>query len=548
LFAILFVSASFVLAHPMESNIEISADDNEMDYSAKIDYSDDKVTKYLEISDLTNVVSAKLKVYGKSEDCPGSKSHYIEVNHNPAQRIYFNPCDVFCTSFEWENLDIPVNFLKTGKNSFLLTDTSSWTESNMRIGIDEDTEFDKSDICWGANCNERSDGELMLRLELAQQEEVDLDGDGILDNGDNCPYDRNPDQADRDDDNIGDICDNCANAFNLDQVDSDDDGVGDACDKCPEEPETYNKYQDEDGCPDTLPVKDSDGDGILDNEDNCPYDRNPDQADRDDDNIGDVCDNCPNAFNQDQVDSDDDGIGDACDKCPEEPETYNNYQDEDGCPDALPVKDSDGDGVPDDIDVCDYTPAEEIDQVNKRGCGPSERDTDKDGIVDKEDQCPNQPETFNGYQDEDGCPDTLSEEEEKDMIDKIIQPIKNIVAKVSVFVGPVIDLLRGHERPPGTAQRPDLVVYSLTFSPESPWRGNAIAIDAVVNNTGAGAAKDILVEFWDVPYETKIYLGNDTISSIQAGSSGSASIVLQNALAGKHKIKAVIDPNRNIKL
>ncbi len=36
--------------------------------------------------------------------------------------------------------------------------------------------------------------------------------------------------------------------------DSDGDGIPDEADKCPREPETYNGYQDEDGCPDTPPA------------------------------------------------------------------------------------------------------------------------------------------------------------------------------------------------------------------------------------------------------------------------------------------------------
>ena len=37
--------------------------------------------------------------------------------------------------------------------------------------------------------------------------------------------------------------------------DRDNDGVADAQDKCPDKPETKNDYQDDDGCPDTVPEK-----------------------------------------------------------------------------------------------------------------------------------------------------------------------------------------------------------------------------------------------------------------------------------------------------
>jgi outer membrane protein OmpA-like peptidoglycan-associated protein len=68
--------------------------------------------------------------------------------------------------------------------------------------------------------------------------------------------------------------------------DPDGDGIPAPQDKCPLEPEDFDGFQDEDGCPDP----DNDGDGIPDH----------------------------------------------LDKCPNEPETFNDYKDEDGCPDTLP--------------------------------------------------------------------------------------------------------------------------------------------------------------------------------------------------------------------
>ena len=58
----------------------------------------------------------------------------------------------------------------------------------------------------------------------------DYDDDGIEDASDNCMRDYNPQQLDSDADTIGDMCDNCIGTWNLYQDDADGDGIGDACD------------------------------------------------------------------------------------------------------------------------------------------------------------------------------------------------------------------------------------------------------------------------------------------------------------------------------
>jgi len=82
---------------------------------------------------------------------------------------------------------------------------------------------------------------------------VDSDGDGIMDDCDNCPANYNPGQEDADGDLVGDACDDC--------TDSDGDGYG-------------NPGVAGNTCPD----------------DNCPYTYNPGQEDTDNDGIGDACD------------------------------------------------------------------------------------------------------------------------------------------------------------------------------------------------------------------------------------------------------------------
>ena len=114
--------------------------------------------------------------------------------------------------------------------------------------------------------------------------------------------------------------------------DRDGDGYPDNTDKCPDDPENFNGYQDEDGCPDD---PDTDGDGIPDSEDSCVLEP------EDQDSYLDA-DGCPD------IDNDLDGILDVKDQCPNDPEDPDGYQDEDGCPDP----DNDGDTVPDLKDQC----------------------------------------------------------------------------------------------------------------------------------------------------------------------------------------------------
>jgi OmpA-OmpF porin, OOP family len=129
--------------------------------------------------------------------------------------------------------------------------------------------------------------------------------------------------------------------------DRDGDGISDRLDKCPDEPESWNGFQDADGCPDDA---DTDGDGIPDSRDMCPLEPEDKDGYLDDDG-------CPDP------DNDADGVADIVDKCPNEPEDPDGYEDQDGCPDL---------------------------------------DNDKDTVADVDDQCPNEPGPQGGERP--GCP------------------------------------------------------------------------------------------------------------------------------------------------
>ncbi|MEB2311419.1 MAG: OmpA family protein [Polyangiaceae bacterium] len=118
--------------------------------------------------------------------------------------------------------------------------------------------------------------------------------------------------------------------------DRDGDGFLDPEDECPDEPENFNGFKDDDGCPDD---PDTDGDGIPDSADSCVLE--PEDKDGYLDEDG-----CPDP------DNDLDGIPDAKDKCPNEPEDPDGYQDDDGCPEL----DNDNDSVPDLKDQCPNEP------------------------------------------------------------------------------------------------------------------------------------------------------------------------------------------------
>ncbi|MBN9286255.1 thrombospondin type 3 repeat-containing protein, partial [Flavobacterium sp.] len=150
-------------------------------------------------------------------------------------------------------------------------------EENIKVNV---FEFDEGNV---PNAQPKSTNNLLTMQRYAVNyvqsycgpKEGDMDGDGILDQNDNCPTKPNRDQADTDHDGIGDVCDNCVNISNPLQEDRDGDGVGDVCDNCPD------KY-------------------------------NPGQQDADHDGVGDVCDNCPNNANPLQEDDNHDGIGNVC--------------------------------------------------------------------------------------------------------------------------------------------------------------------------------------------------------------------------------------------
>jgi outer membrane protein OmpA-like peptidoglycan-associated protein len=205
--------------------------------------------------------------------------------------------------------------------------------------------------------------------------------------------------------------------------DRDGDGIKDDVDQCPDDPEDFDDFEDEDGCPDP----DNDRDGIPDVDDRCPNEPETKNGFEDEDG-------CPDSVD---LDRDGDGIPDNVDKCPDDPEDKDGFEDEDGCPDP----DNDKDGILDVDDLCPNDPEDKDGFEDEDGC--PDPDNDKDRILDKDDKCPNEPETYNGFEDEDGCPDKgrvivrkgkieildkIYFETDKDIIKPISFPILNAIA------------------------------------------------------------------------------------------------------------------------
>ena len=185
---------------------------------------------------------------------------------------------------------------------------------------------------------------------------------------------------------------------NRNNVDQDFDGIPLLHDECPNDPEDFDDFEDDDGCPDF----DNDKDRILDPDDSCPT------APEDYDDFEDK-DGCPDP------DNDQDNILDEDDRCKNDPEDFDGFQDEDGCPEI----DNDDDGILDKDDQCPNEPEDQNQIEDEDGC--PEFDKDKDGVNDEEDQCPDIPEDRDDFEDEDGCPDESEEEEVVEVTDDEIK-------------------------------------------------------------------------------------------------------------------------------
>jgi len=279
-----------------------------------------------------------------------------------------------CTIYDWHISD-PVNSYEINRNNEIFA-----IQGNRNPFIDNENFVQE---IWGEVCEHQN-----------QEENSDIDNDGILDSNDICPnedstgYDVNEDGCldDTDGDGVTDDLD-IFPLNNSESFDSDLDGVGDNSDSFPDDP---------------FESRDSDSDGIGDNSDMFPFDAS-EQIDSDLDGFGDNSDVFP-LNSLENLDSDSDGIGDNSDMFPfDASEQIDSDLDgfgdnSDAFPnDSLEWIDTDSDGFGDNSDAFPLDPLENLDSDND-GFGDNSDlfpdnssewiDSDSDGVGDNSDAFP----------------------------------------------------------------------------------------------------------------------------------------------------------------
>lgn len=258
-----------------------------------------------------NVVSAGTTTLSELSIGPQTPEGFVIYGPNQQEPLYF---DIVTTAEFTGGVQVCVTYddssLTAGQEKRLELGHYVCDANNANCTWDMITDVGYPELANNLLCGTTTSFSIFA---LMFQDVVDTDGDGIIDDEDNCRLIANEDQADLD-----------------------GDGIGDACDE------------------------DTDGDGFINSEDYCPLLASTENGDLDGDGVGDVCDddidgdsvlnigdNCPLIANTDQLDFDGDTLGNACDT------------------------DVDNDGIANGVDVCEYTVLGSI--IDSQGCSGSQR-------------------------------------------------------------------------------------------------------------------------------------------------------------------------------
>jgi len=242
----------------------------------------------------------------------------------------------------------------------------------------------------------------------------DDDGDGVLDDEDDCQFGESGWISDVDTDHDSDGCRDATEDLN-----DDNDDYLDEFDSCPSGYMGEHVDYDSDGCDDLHEDPDTDGDGVENYLDLCPNGAQYWSAYAEDHDS----DGCRDA---DEDDNDDNDLYlDAEDDCPQGVVWWTSTlfdHDSDGCHDLQEDDDDDNDGIPDIDDLCPVGMtlwfSEAASDYDSDGCHDvvEDMDIDNDGVLDETDLCPRgmlgwTSTPFNDW-DSDGCHDDFEDNDD----------------------------------------------------------------------------------------------------------------------------------------